>query len=229
MNLILLYNHIVMNYCLYISAPFACFTRPEMKVERVSYDIITPSAVRAIFESVCWKPAIRWVPQQIEVLNPVSWINLRRNEVAKVAASPSRALMAGGSGDIGFFVEENRQQRAGCFLRDVAYRIHARFEMTDKAGKDDNPAKFAEMFTRRAEKGQCFNQPYMGCREFSVDELRLVTDINAEKEPIKVSDDLGYMLYDIDYENGNMPMMFRAIMQKGRVDIPAPDSEEIKR
>lgn len=225
-----------MIYCLHVSAPLACFTRPEMKVERVSYDVITPSAIRAIFESICWKPAIRWIPQQIEILNDIKWINIRRNEVAKIATAPSQAIMAGKAADLGFFIDEhknkNRVQRAGCFLRDVAYRLHARFEMTDQAGRGDNPAKFAEMFTRRAQKGQCFNHPYMGCREFSVDEFRLVTDLATERAqtpPIPVDDDLGYMLYDMDYANGMQPMLFRAKMQGGTITIPSPDSAEIRR
>lgn len=216
-------------FCLRISGDFACFTRPEMKIERVSYDVITPSAVRAVFEAICWKPAIRWIPTKIEVLRPIKWINLRRNEVGGIIPKPDKKMMAGGEGNLGFYIEENRQQRAGCFLQNVAYRVHAKFEMTEKAGKADNWKKFADIFTRRAEKGQCFNQPYLGCREFSAD-FRLITDAKADDESsISEDADLGFMLYDIDFNDGNTPMMFRATMKKGVITIPLPDSDEIRR
>ncbi len=135
----------------------ACFTRPEMKVERVSYDVMTPSAARGFLEAILWKPAIAWHVERIDVLNPILWESVRRNEVG--------ALMAPRSD--GIFIEDQRQQRAGLFLRNVAYIIHAHFAMTEKAGADDNIIKFQEMFARRVQKGQCFNRPYLGCREFS--------------------------------------------------------------
>ena len=135
----------------------ACFTRPEMKVERVSYDVMTPSAARGILEAILWKPAIRWQVTRIDVLKPIRWTSVRRNEVGAVMSPRTNGL----------FVEDQRQQRAGLFLRDVAYVIHAFFEMTDKAGAEDNVKKFEEMFMRRAEKGQCFHRPYLGCREFA--------------------------------------------------------------
>ena len=137
----------------------ACFTRPEMKVERVSYDVMTPSAARGVLEAILWKPAIRWVVDRIDVLNPIRWESVRRNEVGITMSLRSPCL----------FVEDQRQQRAGLFLREVDYVIHARFEITDRAGPDDNPTKFQEMFLRRAEKGQCFHRPYLGCREFAAD------------------------------------------------------------
>ena len=137
----------------------ACFTRPEMKVERVSYDVMTPSAARGRLEAILWKPAIRWKVTQIDVLNPIKWESVRRNEVGAVM-SPRTS---------GLFIEEQRQQRAGLFLRDVAYTIHAYFEMTDKAGAEDTVVKFQEMFLRRAERGQCYHRPYLGCREFAAD------------------------------------------------------------
>jgi len=119
-------------YCLEVSGSFACFTRPEMKVERVSYDVITPSAARAVFEAILWKPAIRWQVSKIEVLNPIKWINLRRNEVGSVASTRNvETAMKSGAGQLGLYVEDERQQRAGLFLRDVKYRIHASFELRD--------------------------------------------------------------------------------------------------
>jgi len=191
-------------FCLEVSGPYACFTRPEMKVERVSYDVITPSAARAVFDAILWKPAIRWQVKRIEVLAPIRWVSVRRNEVGKVASPRSD----------GIFIEDDRQQRAGLFLRDVKYRLHAEFVLTEKAGAEDNEAKFAEMFRRRAESGQCFNQPYLGCREFSA-AFRLV---DLDREPTRWPDEckthelgfgvpreLGWMLYDLDYTNAANP------------------------
>lgn len=218
------------SFCLRVRGDFACFTRPEMKVERVSYDVITPSAVRAIFEAICWKPAIRWIPEKTEVLRPVKWLSLRRNEVGTTAKQPSKEIMAGGGGEeLGIYVEEERQQRAGLFLRDVEYRIYARFAMTPKAEGGDNIGKFSDMFCRRAKKGQCFNQPYLGCREFSADFV-LVEDMQADKKQhpaVADTRDLGFMLYDIDFSRDMTPLMFRAEMKNGVIIIPSPESKEI--
>ena len=126
-------------YCLEVRGDFACFTRPEMKVERVSYDLITPSAARAVFEAILWKPAIRWRVRRIEVLRPIRWINLRRNEVASVVSTRNvETAMRAGSGDLGLYIEDERQQRAGLFLRDVAYRLHAELIAASRraAGRD---------------------------------------------------------------------------------------------
>jgi CRISPR-associated protein Cas5d len=160
-------------FCLEVSGPFACFTRPEMKVERVSYDVMTPSAARSIFEAILWKPAIRWRVHRIEVLKPLRWINLRRNEVSAVVSTRNvQQAMTAGSGTLGLYVEDERQQRAGYFLREVAYRIHA--DLSLAPGRAAEPLmKYTEMFARRASKGQCVNQPYLGCREFAAD-FRLV-------------------------------------------------------
>ncbi|MDX9746515.1 MAG: type I-C CRISPR-associated protein Cas5c [Syntrophales bacterium] len=199
----------------------ACFTRPEMKVERVSYDVMTPSAARGVLEAILWKPAIRWQVEQIDILNPIRWESIRRNEVGAVM-SPQTS---------GFFIEEQRQQRAGLFLREVAYTIHACFWMTDRAGPDDNVKKFEAMFLRRAGKGQCFNQPYLGCREFSA-HFAPLTDDQALPEPISETRDLGWMLFDIKHDaksdDGNhvhccttncRPSFFRAFLQNGRLDL----------
>ena len=212
-------------FCLEVSGPYACFTRPEMKVERVSYDVITPSAARAIFDAILWKPAIFWRVKKIDVLAPIRWISVRRNEVGKVASPRSD----------GIFIEDGRQQRAGLFLRDVKYRLHAEFEFIppEKRGKVFNPvpewlvdkeeaaelkkpdvrpdeteAKYAAMFERRAKKGQCFNQPYLGCREFSC-AFRLVDPVAEPAvwpNEFRTPDlgfggirDLGWMLYDMDF------------------------------
>lgn len=224
-------------FCLEVSGPYACFTRPEMKVERVSYDVITPSAARAIFDAILWKPAIRWHIKRIEVLASIKWISVRRNEVGKVA-SPRSA---------GIFIEDDRQQRAGLFLRDVKYRLFAEFEFIppEKRGKVHNPmpewlvdvdeavdlkkpdirpdeteAKYAAMFERRAKKGQCFNQPYLGCREFSCT-FSLVDQRSEPVTPIPETRDLGWMLYDMDFsEPANpKPQFFHAHIKDGIIDL----------
>lgn len=226
-------------FCLEVSGPFACFTRPEMKVERVSYDVITPSAARAIFDAILWKPAISWRITKIEVLAPIKWTSVRRNEVGKTA-SPRSA---------GLFIEDERQQRAGLFLRDVKYRLHGVFDFIPPAqrGKvyrpvpewlenheekaehstDETPAKYAAMFERRAKKGQHFHQPYLGCREFAAD-VRLVDPIADPACPLEETRELGWMLYDMDYKNTGAPtpLFFRAKMENGIVIVPNRDNQE---
>jgi len=239
-------------YCLEVSGDFACFTRPEMKVERVSYDVITPSAARAIFEAILWKPAIRWQVSKIEVLKPIKWINLRRNEVGSVASTRNiEGAMKSGTGQLGMYIEDERQQRAGLFLRDVQYRLHASFELrdpsshkanfphlskrttnSDETDMDDEPdqaVKFMTMFERRATKGQCVNQPYLGCREFAAN-FRLVEPGDPPVQPITETRELGYMLYDLDYRNpaDPTPRFFRASLVNGVVSVPAWDSEEVR-
>jgi CRISPR-associated protein Cas5d len=210
-------------YCLEISGDFACFTRPEMKVERVSYDVITPSAARAVFEAILWKPAIRWHVRRIEVLAPMRWINLRRNEVASVISTRNvQQAMAEGEGDLAIYVEDDRQQRAGLFLRDVSYRVHADLEVRDSRGDPEPPQKFFAMFERRAAAGQCVNQPYLGCREFAA-RFRLVTDPTSERPPIAETRDLGWMLHDLDFRDPTdpQPVFFRAEMRVGVIDVDA--------
>lgn len=219
-----------MTFCLEVSGPHACFTRPEMKVERVSYDVITPSAARAIFDAILWKPAIRWQVEKIEVLKPIRWAGVRRNEVGAVlSVDNAKTAMARSEGLLGLNVEDERQQRAALVLRDVAYRLHANFELTPKAGEGDTAIKFREMFSRRARQGQCFNQPYLGTREFSC-AFRLVEDPATEATPIAESRDLGWMLYDLDYQGdtGPQPLFFRAQLDQGVIRVPARDSEEVR-
>lgn len=199
----------------------ACFTRPEMKVERVSYDVITPSAARGILEAIHWKPAIRWVIDRLHVLEPIRFETIRRNEVAsKISARNSRMAMASGDlSGLSLAVDEDRQQRAMLCLADVAYGIEAHFEMTDRAGSEDNPGKHAEMFRRRAAKGQCFHQPALGVREFPADfELVAAFPETAFPEPDR---DLGWMLYDIDYADGRRSVFYRARMEGGVIDVAA--------
>lgn len=205
----------------------ACFTRPEMKVERVSYDVMTPSSARGILEAIHWKPAIRWHVQQIDVLKPIRWESVRRNEVGSVMSPAANGL----------FIEDQRQQRAGLFLRDVEYIIHARFEMTDRAGPEDTVTKHHGMFLRRADKGQCFHRPYFGCREFAA-HFALVGP-NESPQPAQINMELGYMLYDVFHDNNNDKQgmhfcsgkcrahFFKAVLENGRLKVPVFSSEEV--
>ena len=207
----------------------ACFTRPEMKVERVSYDVMTPSAARGILEAIHWKPAIRWQVERIDVLKPIRWESVRRNEIGSVMSARTSSL----------FIEDQRQQRAGLLLRDVDYIIHAYFEMTERAGPEDTVVKHEQMFWRRAERGQTFHRPYLGCREFAAD-FALVPDDEPLLEPIDESRELGYMLHDICHHNnanGNgephfcnekcQPRFFRAAIESGQLKVPPLDSGEV--
>ena len=210
-------------YCLDVRGDFACFTRPEMKVERVSYDVITPSAARALFECIFWKPAVRWQVRRIELLAPVRWVNLRRNEVkSKVSVANVAAAMAGGTG-VGIYADEpdERVQRAGLFLRDVAYRVHADLQVRTDRQDPEPPQKFFAIFERRARAGQCVNQPYLGCREFDA-RIRLVQDLAAEPPAIGETSDLGWMLHDLDFTNeaDPQPVFFRAQMTNGVIEVP---------
>jgi CRISPR-associated protein Cas5d len=231
-------------FCLEVSGPMACFTRPEMKVERVSYDVITPSAARAIFDAILWKPAIFWRVTKLEVLAPIRWISVRRNEIGKIASPRSG----------GIFIEDDRQQRAGLLLRDVKYRLFAEFDFIppDKRGQTYNPvpefladpdetsdspksdirphetqAKYAAMFERRAKKGQCFHQPYLGCREFAA-QVRLVDPRTDPSVPIPENRDLGWMLYDLDFSNrvDPKPLFFRPKMENGVIKVPDRNNAE---
>lgn len=203
-----------------VSGENACFTRPEMKVERVSYEVMTPSAARGILEAILWKPAIQWNILQIDVLNPIKWESVRRNEVGKVVPVGSvKSAMKKGGGALGLYIEDERQQRAGLFLRDVAYVIHAEFEMTEKAGEEDTVTKFTEMFIRRASKGACFHRPYFGCREFPVD-FEFIPQEAEELPALDTTKDLGWMLYDMDYSGKEItPQFFHAEMIDGKIDL----------
>lgn len=225
-------------FCLEVWGAMACFTRPELKVERVSYDVITPSAARAIFEAIFWKPAIHWQVTKIEVLNPIKWTTIRRNEVGAVASKNP------------IFIEDKRQQKNSLLLRDVRYRIWAKLvfipqwkrketknahidaEESDLLRKDENPGKYNAMFERRASKGQCFNQPYLGTREFSASFKLVNPATDMLDAPISESRNLGIMLYDMDFEKdlNNPPAMFyRAKMENGVIIVPPINSEEILR
>lgn len=223
-----------MSVRLHVWGERACFTRPEMKVERVSYDVMTPSAARGILEAIHWKPAIAWHVDRIHVLKPIRLQSIRRNEVGMKASASlaSGAMNRRTTEGLGIVVDENRQQRAALVLVDVAYVIEAHFSLTRKAGPEDTAAKHISMFNRRAEQGQCFHRPCLGTREFAAEFALL-----PEGEPLPVSElapdkrdaDLGWMLHDIDFANGNQSHFFRADMRGGVIDVPPFHSADLAR
>lgn len=198
---------------------YACFTRPEMKVERVSYDVMTPSAARGLVESIFWHPGLRYVVDEIDVMRPIRFTNVRRNEVKSKLSANMAASRAKSGQAMYLSTREDIQQRAAEILKDVRYCITIHFEMTDRANASDNPGKFREMLCRRARKGQCYHQPYLGCREFPAG-FRLVEEEEVI-EPYPVSRDLGYMLYDMDYSRPDeiTPQFFRARLVDGVLDL----------
>lgn len=225
-----------------VSGKRACFSRPEFRVERVSYDVITPSAARGILEAVHWKPAIAWRVDRIHVLKPIRFQSIRRNEVASKVpvANVRRAMRAGAVHDLVLRADEDRQQRATTLLVDVDYVIEAHFELTQRAGPDDNPAKHLEMFTRRAAAGQCFHQPCLGTREFPADfGLHTGPVPRHDLPPDQADKDLGWMLLDIRHEatppgQGHVcsddcqPLFFQARLRDGVLEVPAPDADWVR-
>jgi CRISPR-associated protein Cas5d len=203
---------------------WACFTRPEMKVERVSYDAMTPSAARGVVEAIYWKPEIRWHIDRITVLKPIQFTSVRRNEVKdKIGAGAAKA-MKDDTGNLAYCVDDNesgnRQQRATLMLRDVGYIIEAHIEILRGP---DNIAKHLDQFNRRARKGSCFTRPYLGCREFAAD-FELLEDENAVPnihESLSGERDLGWMLHDIDFSNikDKQAKFFHAVMRDGVIDV----------
>lgn len=198
------------NVRLHIWGDYACFTRPEMKAERVSYDVITPSAARGILSSIHWKPAINWVIDKIYVLKPIRFETIRRNELGnKIPQNKITAAMKRNSLEkLYTIIEEDRQQRAATVLKDVAYVIEAHIVLTDQAGESDNLNKHLEMFQRRAAKGQCFRHPCMGVREFPAN-FCLIEENEALPQTAlsgaELDQDLGWMLHDIDFNHNNTP------------------------
>lgn len=201
---------------------YALFSRPEMKVERCSYDVLTPSAARGILDAIYWHPGLKWKIDRIHVVRPIQFTSVRRNEV-KSKISASSVLQAYNGGDKPLYISTKADivQRASLLLRDVEYVIEAHFQMTDQANETDNPGKFKDIIMRRLRRGECFHMPYFGCREFPAhfslceeDEIRTAYDGVEEK-------DLGFMLYDMDFSDPEniQPMFFRAVMRRGVVDL----------
>ncbi len=206
----------------------ACFTRPEMKVERVSYDVMTPSAARGILTAVYWKPEITWVIDRIHVIKPIRFTSIRRNEVsAVVSVANVKKAMNGVPVALGINIEDTRQQRAATVLRDVEYVIEAHFELAEAEEGNGNTGKHADTFRRRASKGQCFHTPYLGTREFPARFELLLDTVPSSK--LRGAEDLGWMLYDIDFENENTPMFFRAEMVDGVIDVAGARSKGLVR
>lgn len=200
-----------------VRGPLACFTRPELKVERMSYPVMTPSAARGVLTAVLWKPAIAWRIHRIRVLREIRFVEFRRNEVNSKAVAPAAAIVNQGGEPPVLLVDHDRAQRNTVALREVDYVIEASFSLTDQAGPSDNLRKFIEIFERRLEKGQHFYQPYLGCREFAAD----VLSAEGAPPPIEQTRDLGVMLWDIDFQpKKNTPIFFRARLERGVLEVP---------
>lgn len=200
---------------------YACFSRPEMKTERVSYDVMTPSAARGLLEAIYWHPGLRWRIDRIHVLSPIHFTNIRRNEVkSKVSAANVRAVMNGGSGPLFLSAPDDIMQRAALVLTDVHYVIEAHFDLTDQAAPGDNPGKFQDIMRRRLERGQCYHQPCFGCREFPAKFKAYEGDTIPTAYPNETRD-LGWMLYDLDYSDPEdiQSMYFRASLVDGVLDV----------
>lgn len=214
---------------LHVWGEYACFTRPEMKVERVSYDVMTPSAARGLLEAIHWKPAIRWVIDKIHVLKPIRFDNIRRNELSSKIPKPNPKTLMQTQEQIFFLVDEgkNRQQRATTLLRDVEYVIEAHFQITEKAGSEDNEGKHLDIFNRRAKDGQFFHQPCLGCREFPAFFSLMESDIPPSPYAGQTKD-LGYMLLDIDFEQNMTPLFFKAKLENGILSPPSRFSPEVR-
>ena len=208
---------------------YACFSRPELKTERMSYDVMTPSAARGLLEAIYWHPGLRWVIDRIYVMRPIRFAGIRRNEVkSKISADNVRSAMSGGKQELYLCTSEDIQQRAATVLQDVRYVIEAHFVMTDQAAPSDNAGKFCDIMRRRLEKGQCYHQPCFGVREFPA-QFRLWP--GGEIPTTGESRDLGLMLYDMDYSDPRniTPMFFRAALENGVLNVPAPESPEVLR
>jgi CRISPR-associated protein Cas5d len=196
---------------------FACFSRPELKVERVSYAVPTPSAVCGIYSAVLWKPAICWHVSKIHVCRPIQFVSFRRNELNTRAPSPKKDIVKNGGPAPLYFAEDDRAQRNTVALYDVEYVFEAFFDMTNVAGAEDNVTKFVEMYTRRLAKGQCYMQPYLGCREFAAE----FSPIDGEFSKCDDNRDLGLMLWGISFtSSGNKAHFFDARLVHGTLDVP---------
>ena len=208
---------------------YACYSRPEMKVERVSYDVMTPSAARGLLEAIYWHPGMKWVVDRIHVCAPIRFTNIRRNEVKDTASARKAQTVMEKGGELYLAAPESIQQRAAMVLRDVRYVIDAHFEMTARATPTDNPGKFQDIMRRRLEKGQFYHQPCFGVREFPA-HFRPCTQLPPCPEELKGEKDLGWMLLDLDYSDPEniTPHFFRAVLHDGVLEVPPMYSEEVR-
>lgn len=207
----------------------ALFTRPELKTERVSYDVMTPSAARGLLEAIFWHPGMRYTIDRIHVCAPIRFSNLRRNEVkSTVSARSVRTVMERGKGELWLAASEDIQQRAAMLLRDVHYVIEAHFDMTENAAPSDNPGKFQDILKRRITRGQFYHQPCFGCREFPAN-FKLCEAVPPCPDELKGTRELGYMLWDLDYTDPEniLPLFFRARLENGVLNVPTRDSGEV--
>jgi len=197
----------------------ACFTRPEMKVERVSYPVPTPSAARGMLEAIFWRPQVAWRIHEIWVLKPIRYFSILRNEVNTRASE--RAARGWEQHGGGYDAAADRAQRHTLALRDVAYVVRAYMDI--KPGVKDDPAKYRDQFRRRVRKGRCFATPYLGCREFTA----FFAEPDGSERPIERTEDLGTMLYDLDYDpdgsGRGAPWFFQARLERGILRVPSPD------
>ncbi len=217
-----------MSFLVEVWGDYACFSRPEFKVERVSYDVMTPSAARGVLESIYWHPGLKWVIEKIHVCAPIRFTNIRCNEVKDVlSARAAKSLMEKG-GELYLATPQSIQQRASMVLREVHYVIEAHFEMTDQAAQSDNCGKFTDIMRRRLEKGQCYHAPYFGLRDFPV-QFCPCASVPPCPEELKGEKDLGWMLLDMDYSDREniTPKFFRGVLRDGVLTIPRMDSEEV--
>lgn len=200
---------------------YALFSRPEMKVERCSYDVMTPSAARGLLEALYWHPGCRWIVDKIYVRKPIRFTSVRRNEIkSKVSGSRALGVIRGKKEDLSISSRSEIVQRASMILCDVDYVIEAHFEMTAQANPTDNPGKFKDIIMRRLRRGECYHQPYFGCREFPAN-VALYEEDEVDTAYLGERKDLGYMLYDMDYSDPKeiQPMFFRAVLEDGILDL----------
>ncbi len=219
-----------MPICLEVWGDYALFTRPEMKVERVSYDVMTPSAARGLIEAIYWHPGMKWIVDRIHVCAPIRFTNLRRNEVkSTISARSARTVMERGKGELYLSTSEDIQQRSALLLRDVRYVIEAHFDMTENAAPGDNAGKFQDIVKRRVQRGQFYHQPCFGCREFPA-QFRLCEEIPPCHPELDGERDLGWMLWDMDYTDPEniQPLFFRAKLRNGILEIPTRNSGEVR-
>lgn len=212
-----------------IRGNYALFTDPAFKTERTSYQVMTPSAARGILESIFWHPGMAWHIDRIHVCSPIRFTNIRRNEVkSTVSARGAKAVMERGRGELYLAASEDSQQRAAMLLKDVRYVIEAHFEMTAGANETDNPGKFQDTIKRRLRRGQCYSQPYLGCREFPA-EVSVCGELPPCPEELKGKRDLGIMLWDMDYSDPQniRPLFFKASLLDGVLHVPARGSGEV--